>query len=370
MVKIKDKDFPAIKSTILSESEVKGNCENFFGAIQVPLGIAGPLRIDFQKNEMKRFKKNYTVPVATTEGALVASINRGFKATYLSNGIKTYFENVGVSRGPVFRVRNIQEGKKILTYIQNNFSSFKEIAKKESNHTKLLRADSQIVGKNVWTRFYFDTCEAMGMNMATFVTEKIVFKIQNDTKIKCTALSGNFCSDKKPSWSSFIIGRGKKIWAEAVIKKDVVRKVLKTDSQKIVNIIRQKSHLGSIITGSLGFNAHFANIIAALYLATGQDLGHISEGSMGITDADVEKNGDLYFSIFLPDILVGTVGGGTMLPTQKEALKILGISNESGDSVVLAQIIGASVLAGELSLTAALASEDLAKAHKKLGRKN
>ena len=134
-------------------------------------------------------------------------------------------------------------------------------------------------------------------------------------------------------------------------------------------MVKQKSHLGSIITGSMGFNAHYANIIAALFLSTGQDLAHVVEGAMGITDAEVEKNGDLFFSIYLPDVMVGTVGGGTHLPTQKEALKILGLdSKKKGDSLIFAQIVGAAVLAGELSLTAALASNHLAKAHQKLGR--
>lgn len=359
-----------IKETILNENSVKGNCENFIGATQIPLGLAGPLKLTFHDKNLKSVKKNFSVPLSTTEGALIASINRGLKATYLSKGINSYYKNIGATRGPVFKVNNINQALKIVNYIEKSINVFKDIGKKQSSHLKLIKIDSQIIGKNVWTRFYFDSSEAMGMNMVTFATEKIVQIIEKETKVKCTSLSGNFCSDKKVSWSNFILGRGKKVWAEAVIKKDIVKKVLKTDSQKIVNIVKQKSHLGSIITGSLGFNAHFANIIAAIFLSTGQDLGHIPEGSMGIVDAEIEKNDDLYFSVYLPDLMVGTVGGGTMLPTQKESLEILGVNNNPGDSIILAQIIGATVLAGELSLTAALASNNLAIAHKKLGRRS
>ena len=355
-----------IKKTILTESIVKGNCENFIGATQVPLGLAGPLKIYLQNTEGNAQKKEIMIPLSTTEGALVASVNRGLKATYISKGIKTYVENVGVTRGPLFRVKNIKEAQKITLYIEKNINKLKNIAKNYSSHINLLKVNTQFVGKNLWLRLYFDTSEAMGMNMVTYVSEVIALKVQKDLKVKCTSLSGNFCSDKKPSWSNFILGRGKKVWAETVIKKNIVERVLKTQPKKIVEIVKNKSQLGSIITGSLGFNAHFANIIAALYLSLGQDLGHIAEGSMGITDAEVEDNGDLYFSVFMPDIMVGTVGGGTKLPTQKEALNILGVGNKKGDSLILSQIIAATVLAGELSLSAALASGDLAKSHKRL----
>lgn len=367
-MKNKINHYKNLKRTFLTENIVKGNCENFIGATQVPLGIAGPLKINFQINKDKFQKRQIMVPLATTEGALVASVNRGLKATYQSNGINTFIENVGVTRGPLFRVKNIKEAQKIIFYVNKNINKLINISKKYSSHISLLKIDSQSVGKNLWLKFYFNTSEAMGMNMATYVSEKITLLIQKDLKIRCTSLSGNFCSDKKPSWSNFILGRGKKVWAESVINKEIVKKVLKTESGKIVEIVKNKSQLGSIITGSLGFNAHFANIIAALYLSLGQDLGHIPEGSMGITDAEVEKNGDLYFSIFMPDIMVGTVGGGTRLPTQKEALDILGLNNKKGDSIILSQIIAATVLAGELSLTAALASGDLAKSHKRLSQ--
>lgn len=359
-------NIPNIKNTIITADLIKNhNCENFIGSIQTPLGLAGPANITYQDGKTEKC----LLPLSTTEGALVASVNRGCKATHLSGGIKTYFENIGATRGPLFRVKNINEARKLVSFVQNNIVIISQIAQKDTSHLKLLKEEHQIVGKNVYFRFYFDTSEAMGMNMVTMATQRIVDFLKSELNTECLALSGNFCQDKKPSFSGFLSGRGKKIWAEAIIKKSIVNKILKTTPEKIIKIVQKKSHLGSIVSGSLGYNAHFANIVAAMFLATGQDMGHVAEGSMGITDAEIEKNGNLYFSVYLPDLMVGVIGGGTGLPTQKESLGVLGLDkHKPGDSTKLAQIIGAGVLAGELSLTAAIAAGHLAQAHEKLGR--
>lgn len=354
-----------IKKTIITPLMVcKRNCENFIGATQVPLGIAGQLLI-------KSLKKSYYLPLSTTEGALVASVNRGCKATRLSGGIETFVESIGATRGPLFRVNNLKEARKLTSFVKKNLSLIKAVAKKGEPFIELTKIEPQIIGKNVWLRLFFETNEAMGMNMATIASEKIAQFIKKELAIDCLALSGNLCIDKKPAWSNFITGRGKKVWAEVTIKGKVVSEILKTTPERIVQIVSKKSQLGSLVSGSLGFNAHFANIIAALYLSTGQDMAHVVGGSMGITEAEVEKNGDLYFSVYLPSLMVGTIGGGTGLPTQKEALGILGLQRiKKGNSLIFAQIIGGAVLAGELSLTAALAAKHLAKAHQQLGRSN
>ena len=349
-------------SFLANESMVKkitGNIENQVGWTKIPLGQAGPLLVN---------GKNYDLPLATTEGALVASVNRGCKATRLSGGIKTLVENFGATRGPVFKVKNLAEGKKLIDWVKVNFCLLQNEAEATSHHLKLIDFTSVMVGKNVWLRFRFDTGEAMGMNMVTIAMQKIVELIESRLKIKCVALSGNFCADKKASWLNFTSGRGKKVWAEAVIKREVVKEVLKTTPDKIIEVVQKKQWLGSIMSGSIGANGHFANIAAALFLATGQDMAHVVEASLGVTTAELVPAGSnpagLYFSIYLPDLMVGTVGGGTRLETQREALKMLG----NPTAMELAGIIGGAVLAGELSLTAALASGDLAKAHEKLGR--
>lgn len=351
-----------ISQGVVEDSDVEGkNTENLIGSTQIPLGIAGPLRI-INHSIINRF-----IPIATTEGALVASVSRGCKAINLSGGVVTLVEEVGVTRGPVFKTSGILEGKKLKTWIEKNFSSLKKEASKTSSHLKLLKTDFSLSGKYLFIRFYFDSGDAMGMNMATIAAEKICSFIEKKTKAKCVSIAGNFDIDKKAAWLNFISGRGKRVWAQAVIKKDVVREVLKTSVDELVGVVNAKIYLGSIASGSIGFNAHFANIIAGIFAATGQDIAHSVEGSLGITDADIQDNGDLYFCIYLPCLMIGTVGGGTNLPTQSEALQIMGVKG-TGKVLEFASIIAGALLAGELSLIASQAQGSLAKAHIKLGR--
>ncbi len=351
-----------------TEEETKNkNIENLIGAVQVPLGIAGPLKINGQYA-----KGDFFLPLATSEGALVASVCRGSKALNLNGGAQVLVENVGASRAPVFKTSGIIESQKFIKFIEENFSLIKKIAESTSSHLKLLKISSWMEGQNVWLRFLYDTNEAMGLNMITIATDKVIKElIEPKTKIKCLALSGNMCVDKKPNWLNFILGRGKRVWAESLIKEKTVKEVLKTSVDEIVETSKSKILYGSAMAGSLGFNQHFSNMIAAIFCATGQDLAHIAESSMGITT--VEKNGkDLYISVYLPDLMIGTIGGGTGLPTQKEALSILNIPDSKlaeGEQVLkLTEVIGAVVLAGELSLASCLAQGSLACAHQKLGR--
>jgi len=360
---------------IFKEKEIKNkNCENLIGATQIPLGIAGPLSISHQSPHPKDGRPldkitNYYLPLATTEGALVASVNRGCKAISQSGAVKVFVKDNGCTRAPVFKVKNLKQGKELIKWVTKNFKSIKKTSEKTNQYLQLLKIQPYQAGKNVYLRFFYKTSQAMGMNMATIATQKAVLLIEQRTKAECVSLTGNMCVDKKPNWLNFIEPRGKSAWAEAIIKKSIVQKILKTKPEKVVQVVKYKCMAGSMLSGSLGFNAHFANIIAALFLATGQDPAHVVEGSMGITTAEVEKNGNLYFSIYLPSLMLGTIGGGTTLPTQKEALSILGIKNgQKGSAIKLAQITAAAVLAGELSLISALSVGQLATAHQKLGQ--
>lgn len=337
------------------EDQVSGrNIENLIGATQIPLGIAGPLKL----------QKTHYIPLATTEGALIASISRGCKAVTEASGAKVYIEDVGITRGPVFKVKNLEHGIKTKNWIENNFKLLSSVTQKTSSHLKLLKTFVSLVGRNVFVRFSYQTDDAMGMNMVTIATEKAVSLIEKQTAAKCVSLAGNYDIDKKGAWLNFIEGRGKKVWAEVILDKKIVKEILKTTPEKIADLVYRKNHLGSMMSGSLGFNAHHANVVAAIFAATGQDLAHVVEGSMGITTAELLAD-NLYFSIYLPSLVVGTVGGGTHLPTQQEALKIMKVN----DVLEYAQVVAAAVLAGELSLIASLAEGSLAKAHKKLGRK-
>jgi len=336
------------------------HCENLIGTTSLPLGVAGPITV---KNEELRIK-NYYLPLATTEGALVASVSRGCKAINLSGGATSFVENVGVTRGPVFETSGLGESMEFKKWLEDNFKLLKVEAEKTSSHLKLKKLEASIVGNYVYVRFYFDTGEAMGMNMVTIATDEMSRFIEKNTKVKCLSVSGNFCVDKKSAWSNFILGRGKKVWADVTLKKEVVKEVLKTTSEKFFEVWLAKCIIGSAISGSLGFNAHFANIVAAFFAATGQDLAHVVEGSMGVTTSKVLKNGDLYVSVYLPAVMIGTVGGGTKLKIKQEALSIIGTKS----SVKLTEVLGGAVLAGEISLLASLAEGSLSRTHEKLGR--
>jgi hydroxymethylglutaryl-CoA reductase (NADPH) len=228
-------------------------------------------------------------------------------------------------------------------------------------------------GTTVFLRFRFDTGDAMGMNMVTIACDRAVNDlIEPATGVPCIGLSGNYCVDKKPAHINFQEGRGKRIYAEILLEAPILHHILKTDARSLVEVQYRKNLLGSIAAGSLGFNAHFANVVAAFFIATGQDPAHVVEGSMGITCIEPRGPDSVFASIFLPDVPLGAVGGGTSLDTQREALAVLGVSPDPerrGEAVSrLAEILGAVVLAGELSLMAAFTSNDLARAHEKLGR--
>lgn len=343
------------------------NCENLIGKVEIPLGLAGPLIIhgDFAKGV-------FYIPLATTEGALVASVNRGCKAVGLSGGVNTFVEKSSITRAPVFRTKNIKQSAGFVKWVELHMIEIKNKVKESSGHIRLLSIKPFIVGRNVYLRFSFDTKDAMGMNMATFACEHVIESyISAKTKIECVALSGNVCTDKKASWINKIEGRGHSVHADAVIKKNVLQRVLKSDAKRILDVYTGKILIGSAVSGSMGVNAHHANIIAAIFAATGQDLAHVVEGSLGTTS--VEMSGEnLYISVDLPSVPLGTVGGGTNLSAQKESLNLLGVGG-SGDppgshAKKFAEIVAAAVLCGELSLLSSLSGKDLAKAHKKYAR--
>jgi len=348
------------KFSLDEEMASSRNCENMIGVAQIPMGIAGPLKLsgNFIGD------KDYYIPLATTEGALVASVNRGSKAISLSDGAQVATHRVGTTRGPVFYAGSIKKSAKLYEWLKNNEQKMIDLAEKTSKHLKFKKAEVRTQGSYGFVRFYFDTEDAMGMNMVTIATEELSKLIEKEVGIKCVSVAGNFDSDKKPAWINFINNRGFKVWAEVVISEKVIKEILKTTSQEIFDVWLAKCMIGSAMSGSMGFNAHYANVVAAFFAATGQDIAHTVEGSMGITTAKVLPNGDLYFSVYLPAIMLGTVGGGTGLATQKEALNIIGVKK----SEELAEVLGGAVLAGELSLLASLAEGTLASTHQRLGR--
>ena len=344
----------------------ESNIENMVGAIQVPMGVAGPLPVDGGSASGE-----YYLPLATTEGALVASVNRGCAVVREAGGASARVLNAGMTRAPVFRVADVAEAERVVAWVEENRAVLADAAEATTSHGELLDIDPYVVGDNVFLRFRFDTKDAMGMNMVTIATRAACEMIEDETEASLVALSGNLCTDKKPAAINAIEGRGRTVSADVTIPRAVVEDRLHTTPEAIAAVNTRKNLIGSAKAGSFGFNAHVANVVAATFLATGQDEAHAVEGANAITTVDAREDG-LYASVNLASLPVGTVGGGTTLPTQTEALDVLGLRGggdpPGSNADALAEVIAAGALCGELSLLGALASRHLSSAHEELGR--
>tara|TARA_Y100000996_G_scaffold411454_1_gene395661 strand:+ start:996 stop:2204 length:1209 start_codon:yes stop_codon:yes gene_type:complete len=342
------------------------NIENMIGSVQIPMGIAGPITVFGSATE-----GSFYLPLATTEGALVASVNRGCSAIRHAGGAITRIFNNAMTRAPVFKVANVSESLDFINWISTNYSEIEEIANSTTSHGELIGIKPYVVGNSIFLRFSYDTKDAMGMNMVTISTKKVSEFLEQQTPAKLISLSGNLCSDKKPAAINAIEGRGRTVSADVLIPRKIVEEKLHTTPEAIVEINTHKNHIGSARAVSLGHNAQAANIIAAIFLATGQDAAQVVEGANVITTADI-RDGGLYLSVTLLSLEIGTIGGGTHLPSQSEALDILGVRGggtpPGSNADAFAEIISSGVLAGELSLLSALGSRDLSTAHERLGR--
>ncbi|HEY3419102.1 MAG TPA: hydroxymethylglutaryl-CoA reductase (NADPH) [Methanomassiliicoccales archaeon] len=337
------------------------NIENMIGCVQIPLGFVGPILINggYAKGE-------FLVPMATTEGALLASVSRGCSVISQSGGADVVIVKDEMTRAPVFRTEGVKHCAEVSCWVDDHFDDIKNVAESTTKHGKLLKIRAFASGKSLFLRFSYDTGDAMGMNMATIATEAASRFIEEKTGATLVSVSGNMCTDKKPAAIDYIEGRGKVVLADVTIPKIVLEEKLHTTAEKAAETCFRKNLVGSAMALSYGFNAHMANMIAAIYLATGQDPAQVVEGSMGMTTAEIVEDG-LYLSVRIPCVEVGTVGGGTRLPCQNEALSMIDCVG-LGKSKKLAEIVGAVVLAGELSTLAAQSAGELGKAHKALGR--
>ncbi|OMP11701.1 Hydroxymethylglutaryl-CoA reductase, class I/II [Corchorus olitorius] len=344
-------------------------CEMPVGYVQIPVGIAGPLLLNGIE---------YSVPMATTEGCLVASTNRGCKAIHLSGGATSILLRDGMTRAPVVRFATAKRAADLKLYLEDpeNFETLCLVFNRSSRFAKLQSVKCAIAGKNLYMRFMSTTGDAMGMNMISKGVQNVMDFLQADfPDMDVIGISGNFCSDKKPAAVNWIEGRGKSVVCEAIIKGDVVTKVLKTSVEALVELNMLKNLAGSAMAGALGgFNAHASNIVTAVYIATGQDPAQNVESSHCITMMEAVNDGkDLHISVTMPSIEVGTVGGGTQLASQSACLNLLGVKGANKESPgansrMLATIVAGAVLAGELSLMSALAAGQLVKSHMKYNR--
>ncbi|MDR1404243.1 MAG: hydroxymethylglutaryl-CoA reductase (NADPH) [Candidatus Methanoplasma sp.] len=350
-----------ISKYCFNSEKASKNIENMIGATQIPLGFAGPIIINGDNA-----KGEFIVPLATTEGALTASVSRGMSVINDGGGARVRVFQDGMTRAPVFRTNGLDHCTEIIEWIGNNTEMLSSVVNTTTAHGKLISVESFPAGRNLFIRFTYETGDAMGMNMITIATEAVSKEIEKHTGAIMVSVSGNMCSDKKPAAINMIRGRGKTVIAEALIPKDTVEKRLHASTESIVETNMRKNLVGSSLSVTLGANAHAANMVAAVYIATGQDPAQVVSGSMTTTMCE-NVNGDLYIAIRMPSVEVGTVGGGTRLPSQSEALAMIGCLGDE-KSKKLAEIVAAAVLAGELSTLSAQAAGHLGKAHQELGR--
>jgi hydroxymethylglutaryl-CoA reductase (NADPH) len=342
------------------------NIENMIGATQVPLGVVGPIRLAGGASDGRCW-----LPLATTEGALIASVNRGLSAIRRAGGATGRVLANSMTRGPVFRVPDVGIAAEVVTWVQAHEDQLRQAAEATTSHGELEQITPYVVGNNVFLRFGYDTKDAMGMNMATIATQAACELVEAETDAELVALSGNLCTDKKPAAINAVEGRGRTVCADIVIPREIVEETFDTTPEAMVEVNTRKNLIGSAKAGALGFNAQAANIVAAAFLALGQDIAQVVEGSNAITTMEIQ-DGALYASLTFSSLELGTVGGGTNLPSQAEALGVVGVKG-GGDpggsnADALAEIVAGAALGGELSLVGALSASHLASAHEQLGR--
>ena len=347
-------------------SMLKGNIESFIGVAQVPIGIAGPLLVNGEHAQGE-----FYVPMATTEGTLVASYSRGMKLLNLSGGVKVTVVADAMQRAPVFVFQDARAGRDFLKWVQDNFATIKEEAEATSSVAKLDNIDPSLSNKFVYLRFNYTTGDAAGQNMvgrATFAASSWILDNYQSASggIERFYLESNFATDKKASQINIMRTRGKRVTAEATIPRDVLIQHMRVEPESLAYHYGVAS-IGGFLSGVNNNGLHSANGITAMFIATGQDVANVSESSAGIMYVELTPERDLYMSFTIPSLIVATYGGGTNLPTQRECLEMLGCVGK-GKVNRLAEIVAAVVLAGEISLAAAISSSDWVSSHEKYGR--
>jgi hydroxymethylglutaryl-CoA reductase (NADPH) len=350
------------EQTLAQAEQFERNIENFIGTVKVPVGVAGPLRVNGL-----HARGDFLLPLATTEAALVASYHRGAQLVSSAGGCAALLLNEGVSRAPGFIFQNLQQVGAFVAWAVPQIEEFRRVAQSTTRHGKLLDMTVTVEGNHVYLQFVFSTGDAAGQNMVTIATQAVCDYICEYSPVapqRCF-VEANFSGDKKASAQSFLSVRGKKVTAEVVLSKPLVQKFLHT-TPKVMAGYWQMSALGSVLSGTIGAQGHYANGLAALYIACGQDAACVAESAIGVTRFE-ESEGDLYACVTLPNLIVGTVGGGTHLPGQRACLELMGLFGD-GKASALAEVCAGLLLAGELSIIGALASGEFTRAHRKLAR--
>ena len=354
---------------LLDEAKLDGasvyarNVENFIGTVNVPVGVAGPLRVNGTYAQ-----GDFYVPLATTEATLVASYSRGALLISEAGGGTAIVLREGVSRAPGFAFESLHGVGQFVAWAVGALEDLRRVAEATTRHGKLRDMRVNIEGNHVYLIFDFTTGEAAGQNMVTIATQAICAFIDEHSPVKPTYafVEANHSGDKKASLQSFLSGRGRSVTCECIVPAALVEKRLHTTAQMMANYWAM-SAMGGVLSGTIGVQGHYANGLAALYLACGQDVACVAESAVGVTRFEVTGDGDLYASVTLPNLIVGTVGGGTSLPSQRACLDLLGLTGP-GSANALAEVCAAVALGGELSIVGALVAGQFAGAHQRLAR--
>ncbi len=339
------------------------NIENFIGEARIPIGLAGPIRI----NGLAA-RADYYVPMATHEAALVASYSRGMHVISEAGGCAAWVLNRGVSRAPGFIFRTTAQAALFVSWVVDHTHVLRRVAQATTRHGRLIDIRLSVEGNHVYLICEYETGDAAGQNMVTVATEAMCRHIVAAAPVSPRAwfLEANMSGDKKASAHSYLTVRGHKVTAEVVIPSGLVARRLSTTPGKLSEYW-QMSAMGCAMSGMMGVHGHVANGLAAVFIACGQDVACVAEATVGVTRFEVTDNGDLYAAVTLPGLIVGTVGGGTGLPTPSACLRMLGLAG-AGKVEAFAELCAGVVLAGEISIAGALCAGHFARAHERLAR--
>jgi hydroxymethylglutaryl-CoA reductase (NADPH) len=351
-----------VSSYTIDPAMTRGNIENFVGTAQVPIGIAGPLKMIGE-----HAKGDFYIPMATTEGTLVASYSRGMRVISECGGAMCTVVKHSMQRAPVFLFDNALETREFGKWLDENIDALRDAVKAASRSARLIEIEKYIVAHMLYTRFCYTTRDAAGQNMTGKATLYACEWIRANHPSKPRyILSGNIDTDKKHSMMNMIQTRGKRVVAEFVLKREVAKELLRIEPEWLYKF-RNIAGIGAHLSGAAYSGAHSANGIAAVFIATGQDAANVSESHAGMNYVELRDNGDLYWSTTLPALICATYGGGTGLPTQRECLEMMDCYGD-GKSDKLAEIIAAVVLAGDVSLSSAILAHEWVSSHEKMGR--
>lgn len=339
-----------------------GNVENFIGVVQMPVGIAGPVQINGENADGM-----FYVPLATTEGTLVASYSRGMRVINECGGVKTTVVEQFMQRAPAFIFSDAREAREFGAWVDENFEAIAAAAESTTSIGKLQHIHQWSVSRVRYLRFNYTTGDAAGQNMVGKATLAACEWIKANYPVQCEyLLSGNMDTDKKHSHLNMLHSRGKRVIAEIVLKREVLAKIMKVDTHTLARAT-VLANTGALMAGAAYNGPHSANGIASLFIATGQDEANVVESHAGLLSHELLPNGDLYMAVTLPSLIVATYGGGTGLPTQRECLELMGCYGK-GKANKLAEIVAATVLAGDISLGCAVIAGHWVSSHDKYGR--